>query len=415
MIGESLLRLGHPAVAADYWRWYATHQFDDGKIPCCIDVRGPDPVPEHDSAGEFLFLAGEIYRYTQDHGFIGAAWPRVETAARYLETLRQSERGPGARDGSRDATFGLMPASISHEGYSAKPVHSYWDDFWALKGFASAAMIAETVGDAKAAKRLGAAHDEFRRDLYASLKATAARHRIDYLPGSVELGDFDATSTTIALAPRGDPLAVPDELLPPTFERYWNAFIARRDGKAAWNEYTPYELRTVGTFVRLGFRDRAHELLDFFMEGRRPAAWNQWPEVVGRESRKPLFIGDLPHAWVASDYIRAVLDLFAYERSDGAMILAAGVPAAWLDRAGVAIRGLYTPYGTVAYSLVRTDPRVAELTLSASGRVPPGGFVLAGPWQRLLHATINGKPVAIHGNELRIDELEAKVVLQLSR
>jgi len=41
--------------------------------------------------------------------------------------------------------------------------------------------------------------------------------------------------------------------------------------------------------------------------------------------------------------------------------------------------------------------------------------VLAGPWQRPLHATINGKPAIIRGNELRIDELEAKVVLQLSR
>ncbi len=415
MIGESLLRLGHAAVASDYWRWYATHQFDDGKVPCCVDARGPDPVPEHDSAGEFLFLAGEIYRYTQDRSFIGEAWPRIDTAARYLETLRQRGRVVGVHDGKRPPTFGLVPASISHEGYSAKPVHSYWDDFWALKGYASASMIADALGDAKAAKRLGSAHDEFRRDLYASLTAAAALHRIDYLPGSVELGDFDATSTTIALAPRGDPLAVPDPLLTPTFERYWTAFAARRDGKAAWNEYTPYELRTVGTFVRLGFRERAHELLDFFMEGRRPAAWNQWPEVVGRELRKPLFIGDLPHAWVASDYIRAVLDLFAYERSDGAMILAGGIPAAWLDRAGVSMRGLYTPYGTVSYSLVRTDQRIAELTVSASGRLPPGGFVLAGPWQRPLHATINGKPAIIQGNELRIDELEAKVVLQLSR
>jgi hypothetical protein len=81
----------------------------------------------------------------------------------------------------------------------------------------------------------------------------------------------------------------------------------------------------------------------------------------------------------------------------------------------VAIRGLRTPYGILGYSLVRTDARVAELTLSATGRVPPGGFVLAGPWPRPLHATVNGKPVAIRGDELRIDELEAKVVLQFGR
>ena len=30
--------------------------------------------------------------------------------------------------------FGLLPESISHEGYSSKPMHSYWDDFFALQG-----------------------------------------------------------------------------------------------------------------------------------------------------------------------------------------------------------------------------------------------------------------------------------------
>jgi F5/8 type C domain-containing protein len=414
MIAETLLRLGHDGIAADYLRWYAPHQFANGKIPCCVDARGSDPVPENDSPGQFIFLAAEIYRYTQDRVLLEQMWPRLEAAAGYMETLRQSERVEPAGFRKHAATFGLMPASISHEGYSAKPMHSFWDDFWALKGYAGIVSIAEVLGNAEAARRFATARDEFRQDLIASLKATAAGQGIDYLPGSVELGDFDPTSTTIAFAPAGDPDVLPRELIKPTFERYWKEFIARRDGTANWTDYTPYELRNVSTFVRLGWRNRAQELLDFFMAGRRPRAWNQWPEVVARDTRTPVFIGDLPHAWVASDYIRSILDLFAYERSDRAIVLAGGVPAAWLDRAGVAIRGLRTPYGTVSYSLVRTDERIAELTLSASGRVPPGGFVLAGPW-RPVHAIVNGKSLVLHGDELRIDELEAKVVLQFSR
>jgi hypothetical protein len=94
-------------------------------------------------------------------------------------------------------------------------------------------------------------------------------------------------------------------------------------------------------------------------------------------------------------------------------VLARGIPASWLDRAGVAIRGLRTPYGTLSYSLVRISDRIAELTLTASGRVPPGGFVLAGPWKRPLHVTVNGKAVTVHGDEMRIDELQARVVLEL--
>ena len=414
MIAESLLRLGQASVAADYLRWYAPHQFANGKVPCCIDARGADPVPENDSPGEFIFLVGEVYRYTGDRALLVQMWPHVADAARYMDALRRSERVFGARSGERPATYGLLPASISHEGYSEKPVHSYWDDFWALKGYASAAMIADALGHRDEARRLAAARDELRADVVASLRMTAATHGIDYLAGSVELGDFDPTSSTIAFAPGGDPRDVPAELVTPTYERYWREFVARRDGATPWDRYTPYELRSVATFVRLGWRGRAHELLDFFLAGRRPLAWNQWPEVVGRDARKPMFIGDLPHAWVASDYIRSVLDLFVYERADGAIVLAGGIPAAWVDRAGVAIRGLRTPYGSVAYSLVRTGERIAELTLTASGAVPPGGFVLAGPWPRLLYATVNGKAVRLPRDELRIDQLNAKVVLQFA-
>ena len=415
MIGESLLRLGHGTVAADFLRWYAPHQFENGKVPCCIDARGADPVPENDSPGQFVFLADEVYRYARDRELLAQMWPHVDAAARYMGTLRHSERPEGVLRGDRPATYGLLPASISHEGYSAKPMHSYWDDFWALKGYESAVSIAQVLGRRDDASALAAARDEFRGDLVASLRATAAGHRIDYLPGSVELGDFDPTSSTIAFAPRDDSAVLPHELTVPTFERYWREFVARRDGAREWKDYTPYELRTVSTFVRLGWRQRAHELLDFFMAGRRPPAWNQWPEVVGRDAREAIFVGDLPHAWVASDFIRAVLDLFAYERGDGAIVLAGGIPASWLDRAGVAIRGLRTPYGSVTYSLVRTGERIAELTLTASGEVPPGGFVLTGPWSRLLHATVNGKPVARLRDELRIDELQAKVVLEFAR
>ena len=414
MIAEALLRLGYAPIAADYLRWYAPHQFESGKVPCCIDSRGADPVSENDSPGEFLFLTGEVYRYTQNRALLDEMWPHVEAAVGYLETLRHAERGAVPRDPARRAFYGMLPASISHEGYSQKPVHAYWDDYWALKGYASAVTIADALRRSDTAQRFAGMRDQFRNDLVASLRATAAAHHIDYLPGSAELGDFDPTSSTIAFAPGEDAHYLAPELLTPTFERYWREFVARRDGTAAWKDYTPYELRNVGAFVRLGWRERAHALLDFFMTGRRPQAWNQWPEVVGRDPREVRFVGDLPHAWVASDYIRSVLDLFAYERGDGAIVLAAGIPAAWLDRAGVAIRGLRTPYGGVAYSLVRSAQGIAELTLTASGRVPPGGFVLAGPWPRPLHASVNGQPVALAGDELRIDELHAKVVVQFA-
>jgi hypothetical protein len=413
MISESLLRLGYADVAADYLRWYAPHQFADGKTPCCIDRRGADPVPENDSPGEFLFLTAEVYRYTQDRGLLETLWPHVEGAARYLETLRQSERIEANRDPARRAFYGMLPASISHEGYAAKPVHSYWDDFWALKGYDSAHAIALALGHADAAARLAIEREEFRSDLAASLAAAVTAHELDYLPGSAELGDFDPTSTSIAFAPDGAVKNLPDALLRSTYERYWREFRDRRDGRSAWTDYTPYELRNVATFVRLGWRDRAHALLAFFLDGRRPAAWNQWAEVVGRDEREPRFVGDMPHAWVESDYIRSVLDLFAYEREDDhALVLAAGIPPAWLRDHGIAIEGLRTPYGALSYSLRREGSRTL-LHVAAGVQLPPAGLVFTWPDPQPPRSTrINGKPASWQNRELSIRELPANVVVE---
>jgi hypothetical protein len=412
MMSESLLRLSHTRVPSEYLRWYAVRQFADGKVPCCVDERGADPVAENDSAGELVFLAHEIFRYTGDRALLTAMWPHIDGAMRYLERLRQSERTPAQQTPLTAAFYGLMPASISHEGYSEKPMHSYWDDFWALKGYNGAVAIASALNERERAQTWRAQRDEFRHDLAASLVASTSSHRIDYLPGSVELGDFDPTSSTIAFAPAGDTGAVPSQLIQPTFERYWREFVERRDGRKPWEDYTPYELRNVGTFVRLGWCDRAHELLDFFMADRRPAAWNQWAEVVGRDARKPRFVGDMPHGWIASDYIRAVLDLFAYERdTDNALVLAAGVPQRWLDGTGVAISRLRTPYGLLGYSL-RSDGGRLRLQVDRGLRLPPGGIVLSWPASGAPGVTtINGRPAQWRGNELTIRELPATVVI----
>jgi hypothetical protein len=412
LTSEALLRLGHEDVVRNFLRWYAPYQFRNGKVPCCVDARGADPVPENDSHGEFIFLVSETYRYTQDRSLLEAMQAHVEAAAGYMELLRQSERSAANLAPERRAFYGLLPASISHEGYAAKPMHSYWDDFWALKGYKDAVAIATLLGHQEAAARLAQQRDEFRQDVYASLAASTAAHGISYLPGSAELGDFDATSTTIALAPAGEQAHLPQELLLATFERYWQAFVARRDGETLWDDYTPYELRTVGTFVRLGWRQRAQELLAFFFTDQRPPGWNQWAEVVGRELRKPRFVGDMPHGWVASDFIRSALDLFVYEReADSALVLAAALPRQWLEGEGVAVENLRTPYGRLSYSL-QSQGRRLTLRVAAGVQPPPGGLVFIWPGEQPPGPTrLNGRSVSWQGSELRIHLIPAELTV----
>ncbi len=415
LTSSALLRLGHPEAVRDFIEWFAPHQYASGKLPCCVDARGADPVPEHDSSGEFIFLVAEYLRYTGDRGRAEALWPRVARAAAYLDSLRQERRTAEFRAAGKRHFFGLLPPSISHEGYSAKPMHSYWDDLFALRGFKDAAYLAGALGRRAEQARWAAVRDGFGRELGASLAAAMAAHRIDYLPGCADLGDFDATSTTIALDPVQAGALLPPRSLERTFERYWRFFRDRRDGRAEWEAFTPYEMRAIGAFARLGWRERGAELLEFFMRHRRPPGWAQWPEVVRSDARAPAFLGDLPHTWVGSDFVRSTLDLLAYAReADSSLVVGAGVPWGWLaGTSGVTVRDLPTPYGRLGFTLrARGDTVEAEI---ASGlRVPRGGIVVsaraARPWRR---ASVNGAPAPVGpGGVVVVRRLPARVLLR---
>jgi F5/8 type C domain/Bacterial alpha-L-rhamnosidase 6 hairpin glycosidase domain len=380
LTSSALLRLGQMEAVRDFIAWFTPSLYRDGKVPCCVDERGSDPVPELDSNGEFIALIAEYYRATGDRAWLERQWPAVRAAASYLDTLRAQRRTAEWRAPGKEEFFGLLPPSISHEGYSAKPMHSYWDDLFALRGFKDATTIATALGKDDDARRFAASRDEFQHDLSASIAAAMRVHKIDYIPGCADLGDFDATSTTIALDPVEAAEMLPRGALERTFERYWTFFRDRRDGRVPWEAFTPYEMRTIGAFVRLGWRDRAHELLAYFMAYRRPLGWNHWAEVVWHDERTPKFIGDMPHTWVGTDFARSVLDMVAYPRErDEAIVVGSGLSWDWVSRGtGVRVRNLPTPYGTLNY-LMRARGDSLYVGISGTCRVPAGGLVVLPP------------------------------------
>jgi len=356
LTSSALLRLGHAEPVRRFIEWFAPHQFETGKIPCVVDWRGADPVPEHDSSGEFIYLVAEYYRYTRDTAFAGSLWPRVARAVAYLDSLRHERLTP-EYDAAELAHFrGLLPPSISHEGYSAEPMHSYWDDFFARKGFHDAVYLAEELGLAADAARISAIRDAFDRDLAASVQAALRVHAIDYVPGCADLGDFDATSTTIALSPTDAVELLPDAAVRATFAKY-DTFFTERAAGAPWDAFTPYEIRNVGAFVRLGHRERAHELAAFFFDHQTPPAWRQWPEVVWHDRTAPRFVGDLPHTWVGSDYVRSFLDMLVYDTDEG-LVIGAGILPSWLEGPGVEVRDLRTRWGKIRMTVKRAGDAV---------------------------------------------------------
>jgi hypothetical protein len=415
LTSSALLRLGHSAEVREFLVAFAERQFADGRIPCCVDARGADPVPENDSHGEFLFLAAEYFRFTRDAATIGKLWPRIARTVAAIDALRRQRRTPEYETPEKLAFYGLLPESISHEGYSDKPVHSYWDDAFARKGLADAVELALALSHPDDARSFAAIEGEFEADLLASIARTIEQNDLDYIPASVEKHDFDPTSTTAALSPCGLQGKLRQKELSRTFDRYVAEARERRDGTKKSDAYTPYELRTVGALVRLGRKAEAHELLAAFMEDRRPAAWNQWAEVVGKDPRAPRFLGDMPHTWVGTDFIRSFLDFFAVEREgeggkEGSLLLGAGLPEDWLRAPGGAgVEGLRTIYGPLDLSVSASGGDVRARI--AGVRIPPGGLALAWPLAGIpREATVNGKPAEIRGGEILVREVPAEVV-----
>jgi hypothetical protein len=387
LMGAALARVGLPTAGRDFIRWYAGFQAADGNLPDCADSTGCEWLPEYDCWGELIFAVMDYYRFSGDGDFLTGMWPVVLKSVDYLQALRKQRMTPEYQAPDKQACFGLLPESMSHEGYMAHPVHAYWDDFWALRGFKDAADMAGVLGMDAQRERISLLCKDFQSTLYASLERVICERGLDFVPGSVEFADFDPSATSIAITVVDELHNLPRPAIEQMYETYLQGFRTRVSGETSWANYSAYEIRNIGALVRLGKREEAHALLQFFLRDRRILPWNQWPEISWRDPHSPSFIGDMPHSWIGAEYILAVRSLFAYEREvDQSLVLAAGVPCVWLDDGGdVIVRNLPTRYGQLDYHLRRAAPGIWRLILQGALVTPPGGIVVLPPEGILVH------------------------------
>ena len=347
----------------------------EGNLPHCVGRNGTEWLPEYDCWGEFIFAIMDYYRFSGDRPFLVELWPAVLKAVDYMEALRNQRLAPEYRTPEKLACYGLLPESMSHEGYMAHPVHAYWDDFWTLRGLKDAAAMAAILDDRAQARRLEALRDAFAATLYASLSTIIGERQLDFVPGSVELADFDPAATAIALAPVDELHRLPQAAIEHMFDQYLAGFRERVRGDMPWNNYSAYEIRIIGALVRLGKRGCVQELLAV-LSGRPPdSALESMARNLLARPEGPSFIGDMPHAWIGAEYILSIRSLFAYEReADQSLVIAAGIAEDWLDDAGeVVVKDLPTYYGRLSYTLRREDPATLRLTLAGDLALPKAG------------------------------------------
>jgi hypothetical protein len=399
LTSSALLKSGIVTEVKDFIDWYTAHQYENGKVPCVVDHRGPDPVPENDSHGEMIYLLREYFNFTHDTTFLRSKNSHVLKAVEYIESLvaqRSTDYYKNGNDSLR-AFYGLVPESISHEGYSAKPMHSYWDDFFTMKGLKDATEIQKILGETENYEKIKKVRDTFSENLYNSLRLAMKLRKIDYIPGCVELGDFDATSTTIALTPCNELKNLPKPQVYNTFDKYYEFFKNRRDGKLDWVNYTPYENRLIGSFISLDQPERAHELIEFFLNDQRPRGWNHWAEVVWKDYRHPEYIGDMPHTWCGSDFINAIRSMFVYENEfDQSLVLASALYQDWIDTPkGMSIQNLPTYYGEISYSIKKENNNY-HFSITGDVKLPANGIKI-----RNFNGSKLPSKITVNGNEVK--------------
>ena len=339
----------------------------------------------------------------------------MRKAARFIERLRATRLTPEYQTPEKVARRGLLPESASHEGYMAHHVHSYWDDAWGLRGLLDAAAIARELGHKTDARDFARLAESFRETFSASVRTVIAEKKLNYVPGSVEWADFDPTATANAVTLLQDTSILPAKQLDEMFTHFVRDFRRKHSGEMPWNNYTAYEIRIIGALVQLGKRAEALELLVFFLSDRRPRRWNQWPEISWKNPRSPGHLGDVPHTWIASEYMLAFASLFAYERlTDDALIIGAGLDENWIAASGgVSARGLPTWHGALDLAMKREANGSLLVELGGNLRLPRGGFVIRPPGNDGIRAmTTNGQAAStFNEREAVIHELPAQVIL----
>ena len=398
VMGSALARAGAEDAYFDFIRWYAPFLREDGFVPCCVDGNGPDWLVEYDSQGQWLYGIAECHRFGAGDAFAETLWASAMRCVALIRTLRERRPDAGYEMPDKRPFRGLLPESASHEGYLAHPVHSYWDDFWAIRGLLDFASLAETLGrPASESSAIRALGEALAASVAKSLRATMELRHIPYVPGSVEWADFDPSATAVAVMLLDGLDVLPVDGLKDTFDRYLEGFRKKLSGETPWTNYSAYEMRIVSALTRLGRREDAHELLTFLLNDRRPREWNQWPEITWKDPESPGHFGDIPHSWIGAEYVFGFAGLFAYERTaDETLVLAAGLPLEWFRHGrSNGVGGLTTYYGCLSYSLRIREGRW-HLSLDPLSSPPKGGIEIRLPAAPDLTVLVcNGKEMAV--------------------
>ena len=274
-------------------------------------------------------------------------------AVDYWTRCARATRTPANR-ARRDAPyFGLLPESISHEGYSASPC----TPTGTTSSRCAASQTRSSSRGARPRRRRGAASPRCATSSARPARVDRRRHEAPRARLAAGRGRARRLRPDLDRRSRSAPAACWRPLPPTRSCAHLRALLARRRATRRERRHGMGRLHALRAAQRR--RARAPRRARARARGAAPSSIATGARPAGTSGPRSCCAMRASRASSAtcrtpgsrSDFIRSVLDLFAYEHEgERSLVLAAGVPMAWLDGPGLTLQDLRTPYGHLSWN-----------------------------------------------------------------
>jgi len=291
-------------------------------------------------------------RLTNDQAWLRSKWGTIQGCVRRIQTLRQSTMADPSAPNA-----GLLPAGAFCDGgvfNNGRPFADYSNSAWCLSGLKWAAEAADWMGETEDAASWHAEYDDFRetfrRAAEKDLRDDPRGNR--YLPIVQGNGDnhtpargqwaFCHSVYPGGIYEQSDPIALGNLAM---LRASMVEGVVLDTGWMHGGLWPYFSSFLAHALQWQGFGAEVPQILYDF-------ANHSCPTLVWREEQKPQGqgyeeVGDMPHNWASTEFLRMIVHMLQIDRGDELHLLE-GLPAGWIAPGMITrLNGIRTPFGAI--------------------------------------------------------------------
>lgn len=328
----------------------------------------------HKENGIAIFAIVRHARLTDDPAWLRTKWPTIRGCVRRIQALRRMTPKGAPNEG-------LLPAGAFCDGgvfNNGRPFADYSNPAWCLTGLKWAAEAAAWIGETGDEEEWQAEYDDFRE----AFRRAAEKDLVDdgkgnrYLPTVQGNGDghtpprgqwaFCHSVYPGGIYEPGDPIALGNLAM------LQDATVEGVVLDTGWmpGGLWPYFSSFLAHALQwMGEGEKVPQILVDF-------ANHSSPTLVWREEQKPQGqgyeeVGDMPHNWASTEFLRMIVHMLQIDRGDELHLLE-GFSEAWsAPGLRTRLRGVRTPFGRIDLAVEGGDAGVQiRLSFDAAARLP---------------------------------------------